>query len=177
MAIYTLFGQSGGGSIDGYTGQQANGLQFSVSQPCTLTAIWFYSAPGAVTLPVENGLFTVTGGSLVFSNSTPAWSGAAASGWVRSACSQALTAGTNYEAAVLGDGVNAWYPITSGYWTGSGITNGPLSCPNDPNYYVDGAGFSFPDVSYGTYNLWLDVEVTTAGAVPGPAYTASMASM
>ncbi len=94
MTGYTLFGQGAAGSIDSYTGQQTNGLEFSVAQPCTLTGIWFYSASGAGALPVEVGLFTVSGETLVFSNASPSWSGAAASGWVRCGCSQFLAPGT-----------------------------------------------------------------------------------
>ena len=75
MTAYTLFGQSGGGTITVDDNAYTFGVQFSVSQAATLTGIWWYSPSGAGALPTVIALYAVTGTALVHSE-TASWSGA-----------------------------------------------------------------------------------------------------
>lgn len=175
MAVYTLFGQAGApGSAAADTSNYTMGVQFKVSQAgCTLTGVWFNSATGAASVPSQIALFTAAG-TLVHSE-TASWSGAAASGWVRAAFASppSLTSGTNYVAAVFDIGGGNWYSATGAYWsTGAGsggITNGPLSAPNNAgavngqSVFNQGGALFFPSSSFNATNYWVDPEVTTAG--------------
>src|SRR5580704_12913008 len=120
MAVYTLFGQSGGATVSADSSKYTLGVQFSVSQSgCTLTGIWYNSPSGAGILPDTIALYTVTGTTLVHSEAAT-WSGAAGAGWVRAAFTSppALTSGTNYKACIFGgDGIVNMYGATSAYWS------------------------------------------------------------
>ena len=160
------------------------GTEFSLSQQCTLTNIWFYSPSGVSQLPTECGIWNVGTQTLVAGtdNSSPSWTGAAGSGWV--ACSDGssvtLAAGTNYKVAVVnGAGSPGVWSAETGpdYWASpgpaaSGITNGPLTAPDNAaatspgqSSYNVGAPFTYPGTNSGPYNYWVDVEVTP---VPPP---------
>lgn len=172
MTTYTLFGQPGtAGTVDSYTGPVNNGVKFSVSSDCTFTGIWYYSAAGCTALPSDVGLYNFDTSALIFSDSSPSWSGAAGSGWVKYTPStgHALTSGVNYMAAAgynSNDG-NEFYSITANYWTGTGVTNGPLTCVDSPDYFDVSGSFAEPTTAYGPYNIWVDVEVTTSSSVSG----------
>src|SRR5579872_549059 len=133
---FTLFGQTGGAALTADPTDYTMGVQFTVSRAAALKAIWFYSAPGAASLPGTIALYAVTGAALVASQAA-AWSGAAGSGWVRAAFGSppALASGTAYKACVFDNFGNNFYSTTAHYWdTGAGaggITNGPLSTPNN----------------------------------------------
>jgi len=181
VTAYTLFGQSGGGSLAADTNTYTMGVQFSVSLAgCTLTGMWFFSASGAGSLPETIALFAVSGGTLLHSESAT-WSGAAGSGWVRASFSSppSLTSGTAYVGAVYDSGGFNWYSGTHDYWdTGAGsggITNGPLSAPNNAGAAhgqdaFDGSGpLAFPTSSFQATNYWMDPEVTVTAATAGRA--------
>jgi hypothetical protein len=162
MTSYSLLNQAGTPSeLDSQT-NQVNGVKFTVSSAVTLTAIWVYSYAGAH-LPAAAGLYSGSG-TLVFSNTSPTWSGAAGSGWVSCACSQPLTSGITYTAAAVGPAGDSWYALTSGAW--GPVTSGPLSCTSNPNCYVLGSSLAYPSNPYAAYNIWMDVEVS-AGSTPG----------
>ena len=180
MTSYTLFSQGAtGASLTSDANPYTFGVQFSVSQPSlTLTAIWFYSAATAASLPATIALYVVSGQTLV-SSQAATWSGAAASGWVRAAWTSppALTASASYKACVFDSaGVGpGWYSATANYWSSGpgsgGITSGPLSAPN--NAGGDGGqdtfaspSLAYPASSFNAGNYWVDPEVTTAA--PGP---------
>lgn len=156
---------TGGGTIDSYTGTQVMGVKFAVSSSVNFTGFWFYSASGATQLPSEVGLFD-SSGSLVFSNTSPSWSGAAGSGWVRCAASQVIASGT-YMAAVWNGaaGGKEWYSITSGAW--GPVTNGVLSSAANADYYSDTSTFVNPSTAFSGYNTWIDVEVTASSTESG----------
>jgi hypothetical protein len=195
VTVYTLFGQSGGGTIVSDTGTYTMGMQFTLSQPATLTGIWFYSASGANALPVGCAVYAMTGagtGSIVAGseNDTPSWSGAAGSGWVK--CSYGsgpvLAASTVYKVTILKDASSQVYSATSHYWdtTGpgtGGLTSGIITAPNNAgadqgqDTFHNNPTFSYPDTSFNAANYWVDVEVTVASAPSAPAYTAFMSSM
>lgn len=175
---YTLhsqgsYGLGNGGSSSGFT----LGTQFSVSQAMNLTGIWWYSGPSAAVLPTacclwDAGTGTQIPGTL---NSSPSWSGAAGSGWVKCSYSgPVLSSGTNYVVSVFynGGSVN-WYYDLAGYWTtgagSSGLTHGPLSAPNSASavngqavFVASSGSIAFPNTTTGGYDFGVDVEVTGA---------------
>lgn len=175
MAVYTLFSQgTTGATLTADSADYTMGVQFSVSQAATLTAIWFYSASGAGALPDTIALYDVSSTSLITSQAA-SWSGAAGSGWVRAAFTSppSLTASTAYKAAVGEFSGNFFYAGVSHYWdtTGagaSGISNGPLSAPNNAgasggqDTFTSGTSLAYPSSSFGAANYWVDPEITTA---------------
>jgi Domain of unknown function (DUF4082) len=183
MGNFTLFGQPASpatltSDAVGYT----MGVQFSVSQSATLTAIWFFSATGAAVLPGTILLYAVSGTSLVHSE-TASWSGAAGSGWVQALFSSppSLTASTNYKAAVAQSSAANWYSTTANYWSSGagsgGITNGPLSAPNNAGGDGGQATFNtsvpaYPNTSFNAGNYWVDPQVTTGDVTVSGAVSA-----
>lgn len=176
MPAFTLFSQRTTAALTADTAAYTLGVQFSVSAPAKLTAVWFYSAPGATDLPATIALFTVSGASLITSQAA-SWSGAAGSGWVRAAFTAppALTAGTAYKAAVLHSTAVNWYAAIAAYWTtgagGSGISNGPLSAPNNAggaqgqDSFNLGAALTYPATTGNGANYQIDPEVTVPGGL------------
>jgi|SRR5450756_101452 len=147
-------------------------VEFSVSNPCQLNAIWFYSGSGATDLPSDIALYTASDSTLVHTE-TATWSGAAGSGSVRAefASKPTLSAATNYKAVIHQPVSTVWYSATSHYWdTGdgsAGITNGPITAPNNASVTGDGGQCTFlpstspgcPVDSFNAGNYWLDPEV------------------
>ena len=177
MAIYTLFGQPANpATLAADPTDYTMGVQFSVSAAGTLTAIWFFSAAGAVQLPGTIALFAVSGQSLVASQAA-SWSGAAGSGWVRAPFTvpPALAAGTAYKACIFDNAGSNFYSATLHYWdTGpgaSGVTNGPLSAPNSASSaqgqdtFTVGAVLAYPATVSNAANYWVDPVVSVAVAV------------
>lgn len=178
-------------SID--TGTQTMGTQFSLSEPCTLDNIWFYSPAGVSGLPASTQIWNATTQALVpGTNLAASWSGGAGSGWIANAYAGAgivLPAG-NYIATLYNDSGQEFYMETRGYFgafegvTGpatSGLTNGPLSSRSNAQvlsppggnscYFTGGTVPTFPntwDHNDGGENRWVDVEVTPASMTVGP---------
>jgi len=170
VTAYTLFSQAT--PTGGFTTSENEvtiGITFALSQSCTLNAIWWYSPSGATSLPTI-GLYEVSGQVLVATLS-PAWSGAAGSGWVRGpfVTPPVLTAVTIYKACVYLLAADSLYE-TDDYWStgpgASGLSNGPLLAPSassssdgqeDYNFAV---GISYPGTTYTSANWWIDPEVT-----------------
>lgn len=150
------------------------GTQFSLSQACTVNRIWFYSGPGLTQLPTETAIYGIGSQAIIpgTDNTSPAWSGAAGSGWVSAAAGYVLPAG-NYKAAVFNGAVTpaAWNNNTALYWStgpgGGGITAGPLSAPDDAHAaapgqasYHQGTPVHWPDTHSGPYSYWVDLDVS-----------------
>lgn len=171
MTSYTLFSQGATGQNASDDGPLTLGIQFSVSQPCTLNALWFSSPAGSTALPGTIALYTVTGGTLVHSE-TASWSGAAGSGWVRAPFTSrpSLSPGVNYVAAVFYSGAAGFYNGTNNYWSSGagagGVANGPLSAPNSASaangqdVFNSGASLAFPASTFSASNYWVDPEVS-----------------
>ncbi|MGH3409609.1 MAG: hypothetical protein ACRDRJ_45005, partial [Streptosporangiaceae bacterium] len=105
-------------------------------------------------------------------------------GWVYcdySGAGVTLAAGTNYKVAVVNGAVSpqSWNSATIDYWStgpgGSGISNGPLSAPNEADAtspgqssYNQGPAFTYPATyaTGGAPNYWVDVEVTPSSGPP-----------
>jgi Domain of unknown function (DUF4082) len=151
------------------------GMEFQLSTACTLDNIWFYSASGAGGLPTRCAIWSVSSQSEVAGtdNTAPAWSGAAASGWVSCAYGGVTLPAGDYKVAVFYGGHTPWYQATNFYWStgigGNGIVAGPISVPGvssatSPGQCTYNTGsWGYPD-SFATSgngeNYWIDVEVT-----------------
>lgn len=183
MAVYTLFGQTGGGALVSDISDYTFGMQFTLSQSASLTGIWFYSASGAASLPAACCIYTVTGAAQVVGtvNNSPTWSGAAASGWVKCTYNGSVTlnASTNYKVCVYDPGGSNQYSATAHYWdsgAGSGgLTSGIITAPNNAgadhgqdSFVNPSGGLVYPNASFNAGNYWVDVEVTTASAALPP---------
>jgi hypothetical protein len=172
--------------LGNYTNDTANnftlGMEFSLSQACTVNNVWFYSPSGVSQLPTEIGVYNVSTTTLVASNSSPSWSGAAGSGWVKAALTASLAGGTNYKVVVLnGAGSpSVWNGAVASYWStgfgGSGLTSGPITVPNNAtatspgqSSYNLGSAIAYPNTNAGPYNYGVDIEVTPATGVTGTA--------
>ena len=189
MATETIWSQASPTGAAGYATTEDNGsygLYFTVNANTTLVAIWFYSPATSTKLPTNTALYSTTSGSpgtgtLVAQNTTPSWSGAAGSGWVRdnSFPSTAITAGTIYVAQYYATDVKiqgylfpgsspaAWFPSSST----SGLINAPSlvgSAHNGP--YLNSSN-AYPSSNNSNNLNWLaDVEVTSlAPAATGAA--------
>jgi hypothetical protein len=178
------------------TQEQTLGTQFSLSEPCALNNVWFYSAPFAQALPASTQIWNTSTQALVAgTNVTASWSGGVASGWVANSYAGAgivLPAG-NYIATVFYGGGSVFYMESRGYFgsfkgdTGpatNGMTNGPLSSPSTANavnppggnscYYYGGPGPTYPndwDHGDGGESRWVDVEVTPSAVSSSPTPT------
>jgi hypothetical protein len=188
MAVYTLFGQPANpASLISDTSAYTMGVQFVTSQPATLTAIWFFSASGAVSVPGTIALFTANGagsGTLVTSQAA-SWSGAAGSGWVRAPFTTppSLTANQKYKACILDNASSLFYSSTGHYWdTGAGqngIASGPLSAPNaagsfdGQDSFFTGGSLTYPTSQFSASNYWVDPEITVSAATPSGLLMAS----
>ena len=164
------------GHLDSDTSGYTLATEFQLSKSCTLDNIWFYSASGAAARPTRCAIWNVGSQSEVSGtdNSSPAWSGAAGSGWVACSYSGVTLPAGDYKVAVFYGGGSEWYQATNGYWvTGgpgaNGITAGPVTAPSTSNATSPGqctynyASWAYPKTysSAGNgENYWVDVEVT-----------------
>ncbi|MGO8886270.1 MAG: hypothetical protein ACLP7J_06905 [Streptosporangiaceae bacterium] len=164
------------GNINSDTTAYTVATEFQVSQSCTLDNIWFYSASGAGALPSRCAIWDVSSQTVVSGtdNTSPSWSGAAASGWVACAYNGVTLPAGDYKVAVFNGGGAHWLQVTSGYWASggpgaNGITAGPVTAPatssaTSPGQstYTSGS-WAYP-VTYASggngENYWVDVEVT-----------------
>lgn len=188
MPAYDLFGEPASpATLTADTASYVLAVQFSIAsllpgQVATLTRIKWFSPPGAGILPNAIDLWQVSGASLVATQAA-SWDGAVGSGWVHAPFTSppVLTPGVAYKAAIFkNDGsVNTFYGSTPNYWSSGpgsgGITNGPLSAPN--NAGGDGGQSTFnnsnlnayPATSFNATNYWLDLEVTVTGGLAAAA--------
>jgi len=164
------------GHIDSDTTGYTLATEFQLSKSCTLDNIWYSSAPGAAALPTRCAIWNVSSQSVVSGtdNSSPAWSGAAGSGWVSCAYSGITLPAGDYKVAVFYGGGSEWYQATNGYWaTGGpgagGITAGPVSAPGTSAATSPGqatynyASWAYPQTYASAGDgecYWVDVEVT-----------------
>ncbi len=189
----TIWSQASPTGVSGYATTTENGtygVYFTVDAASTLTAIWFYSPSGATSLPTATALYsttsTPTSGTLLASNSSPSWSGAAGSGWVRdnSFPATALSTGTIYVGAYYGASFKQGYIYTGAApaaWFPSSSPSGLITAPEDITTtlycnapYLNSSN-AFPSTAINGANInWLaDVEVSAGGT--GPAQIAGPA--
>jgi Domain of unknown function (DUF4082) len=163
--------------------EQTMGTEFTLSEACALNNIWFYSPPDSTQLPTRCAIWDVGNQQVVSStdNSSPSWSGGAASGWVACSYSGVILPASEYKVTVYTPGgSDNFYQETEDYYGGggpasSGITYGPLSAPDTVNATPPGqstyqhGGWLYPDTydtEFNGQNRWVDVEVTPSPAVP-----------
>jgi hypothetical protein len=175
----------GGLGIANDTNNETMGTEFTLSEPCTLNNIWFYSPHGVSALPGGCMIWDVATRQIVpgTENLSASWSGPAGSGWVSSAYSGVTLPAGDYVTAVYYAGGDRFYIEQNKYFGGggpasaAGIVAGPLTAPNVTNasppgnsrYHLGGIAFpdSFDDDDDGE-TRWVDVEVTPAGSGPPP---------
>ena len=159
-------------------GSYTLGLQFSVSEACTVSKVWHYSPSGASALPSWCGIWAVSGESIYAQQASPSWSGAAGSGWVY--CTNfpatSLAASTQYKVSTFGDPGATWFTVITGYFTSggaaaSGIVNGPLTIPATGSASPSqgsansGATLAYPGTDLpSAENDWIDIEVQPQSA-------------
>ena len=185
------------------TEAQTMGTQFTLSEPCALDNVWFYSPPFAADLPASTQIWDASTQTLVGgTNLTASWSGEIASGWVANSYRSAgvvLPAG-NYIGTVYYAGGKVLYMESRGYFGSfqgnagpatNGLVNGPLSSPSQANafnppggnscYFQGGTSPTYPnswDTHDGGENRWVDIEVNpvSASSSPTPTPTATSTS-
>lgn len=153
------------------------GLEFSLSTASTINNIWFYSPATVTQLPTAVGVYQVSNTTLVATNSSPSWSGAAGSGWISAPLTGSLSAGTRYKAVVFNGAVTPaiWNPAAANYWStgfgANGLVSGPITAPNNAtatspgqNSYHLGNVIHFPDTNVGPFDYGLDIELTPLAA-------------
>lgn len=177
MTVYSIWGQaapSPSPSSGSSGGGRTYSTIFTLSSSGSLTGIWYYSFSADGSLPTACGVFDVATKTLVASNTSPSWSGALGSGWVKCTFDGSVTldnradgyaVSIQYPLATKGFN-NVTFPITSGIITAPtadtyGTTNAPLA---------GASTLTYPNTSGGGLNWFADVEVTT-GAGTNPAGT------
>jgi hypothetical protein len=158
------------------TGEQTMATEFTLSQECTLNNIWFYSPPGVTVLPSRCAIWDVATQTVVAGtdNTSPAWTGAAGSGWLACPYMGVTLPAGDYKTSVYYGGGEKFYTEYTHYFAApgaaaNGIVNGPLTAPNVANAsppgqttYLTGS-WGYPNEFDGDDNgetRWVDVEVT-----------------
>lgn len=167
-----------GTGVDGY----AFGVVFTLAAAAPLTGIRYYSAPEETVLPSKCGIFDVATKTIVpgTENDSPAWSGAAGSGWVTCSYDGSATLDTRtagYCALIL------WPSGGKSYRTVTyPVTGGGLAAPAADVYGSANAPFAFawqyPDKSGaapggGGYDWGIDVVLADPAL---PEFSASLQS-
>lgn len=166
------------------------GTEFTLAQPCTLNAIRFYSPPTATSLPTKCAIYSVPGQTIVSGtlNSSPSWSGAAASGWISVPYSGVTLPAGEYKVAVSAPAGKFNATTGPNYWQSpgpgaNGIVNGPITAPNNASATSPGQSsyqvapdIAFPATNTGPYTYWVDIQVTPI-PVSGSAALSAAASL
>ncbi len=196
-ASYTLHNQSTSGySPEPDTIPYTLGVQFSVSQACALAGIWFYSPGDVGGVPTDCVVWNAntqaqipgTHVSSVVWTVNPAKQG----DWVKCAYDGSVTLqpSVNYVASVFYADIGSvqWFGGFGNFWGSggpgqNGITNGPLTAPNNAGAvngqapYSASSTLAFPSTNFSNDDWGVDVEVIPVQSSTGPAYTAYMSSM
>lgn len=181
-------GDGTNGGVSALTGGYNIGPQVSVTVPCKLLRIWFYSATSqfsgsaAAALPTRCGIWDVNTQLEVAGtdNSSVSWkkpdgtAGSAGQGWLYcdySSSGVTLQASHPYKVNAWYAGGSTWRTAQSPYWSAgnpgaNGITMGPLAAPNTTSASVGQESWNGPNLAWAypsSYsnpeNDWIDVEV------------------
>jgi hypothetical protein len=176
-ATYRLWPSTNGPSVSAGDFQPYTmGMQFSVSQDCTLTAVYWWRALLTDQPPTLCGVYDVASQTLLAAMEAFTSPGTS-TGWIKTVLASPLplTAGTAYKVAVF-SATELDYSITSLYWTGtgdgaSGITTGIITAPNDAtaggqDSFNAGSTAAYPASAFNASNYWIDLEVQTGGGAP-----------
>lgn len=137
------------------------GVEFTPSVNGWISGIRFYKGSGNTGTHI--GALWTTSGSLL---GQVTFTGESASGWQQATFSAPIpvTAGTTYIASYLAP--NGGYSVDSGYFSSTGVTNGPLTAPQSSavtlgnGLYGYSGSLAFPGNSYNATNYWVDVVFT-----------------
>lgn len=92
------------GTSNDIAANYALSTEIDLARSCTAQYIWFYSPATVTQLPTVTDIWSINSGGLtgvnVYTNPAPGWSGAAGSGWVRSAVSSLTLPAGKYRVAV-----------------------------------------------------------------------------
>lgn len=173
MTVYRVWPSTNGDVLAQDQNDYSFGMEFTLSEAAPLTGIWWWSATGAAVLPSACMIYDVNSQTIVSgtNNTSPSWSGAAGSGWVKCTYdgSVTLNAGQRYKVVVQGGSAN-WLSATQAYFTtgpgSAGLTAGPITVFSNATADVGQdtllTGTGYPGTSAGNgQNFWVDVEVTT----------------
>ena len=153
------------------------GVEYKLSQSCTVNNMWFYSPAGVTQLPTDTAIYSQSSQTIVAGshNASPAWSGAAGSGWVSAAVTGVTLPAGSYRPVVYNAAATpAIFNATTGSYWGSGgpgtngLTFGPITAPNNAtadtpgqsSYNQGPPGPAFPGTNVGPFTYWVDMEVT-----------------
>jgi hypothetical protein len=140
--------------------------EVDLAQPCLTGPSYFWSLPGAASLPTAVGVWNIASQQLVASNVAPAWTNAltgaaavAGGGKIATTFPAVLLPPGRYKVSVwnANGGLGAWSPRVYNYFgTGagaSGISWGPVSSPSfgngQPNYIFQPSPGSVPPYTDG----------------------------
>lgn len=194
MTAYRLWPSTDGPSNNtADTGTYTLGMQFSLSTPGKVTAIYFWRAPhnsdgfdSPGLTPTRCGIFDVAShpagpANTVFDFTNPGGT----TGWIRQAVDGPdLEASRAYKVCVYSLGTtDSWYSSTPFYWSAtdglpgaSGITSGIIIAPNNDSstsgqdaFVTGGADLNYPGDSFHANNYWIDVEITVDDSSPSVA--------
>lgn len=138
-----------------------NGMTFYSTVAGTINGIWQYSDSsfGTVTLPEEIYLYEKSTETLVASNTSPSWSGAAGSGWVYAAFSSpvSITANTVYMAAPGSLTTGSWF-VDNETAGATALSNTPLFMEDDgQGWYQDSGAYGYPSSQLSGWSWYIDV--------------------
>ncbi len=162
-------------AVNNDTTTAVSGTAFTLSQACTLNKVWVYSGTGATGLPSRVGIWN-TGTHTEVSgtdNSSPSWSGAAASGWVSVSYSGVTLPAGNYSVAFYnGSGVKCYADTHNHFFAGTNPKGGGTVGGPGWNGISRGGGILVaPNVAGGPSLTYDDSSGTFAGQSmyqPGP---------
>lgn len=164
-----------GPGVNNDTTVAVSGTAFTLSRACTLNRIWFYSPSGALGLPSRVGIWNTSGQTEVpgTDNSSPSWSGAAASGWVSvSYGSVTLAAGTYMVAFFNGNGQKIYTDTPNYFFSGTDPVGGAaVGGPGWNGLSFGGGILTAPNVANGPLLVYDDASGTKPGQTayqPGP---------
>ena len=184
MATWRLWPATNGGTVTTDASTTDLGVQFTVSQPVTLTGYFIWVPATGSTIAQTFRLWTTTNGTsgTIVGSSTVASGTLTAGAWNFTALSPgvALSPGTTYVASVTYTGAGNHYGATVSYWTtggggAAGITSGPLSAPKASSALGTAQGcFNEPSTagfpataSSNQANFWVNVQVNDGVPLPG----------
>ena len=172
------------------------GTEFTLSENCTLSNIWFYSPATVTQLPTQCAIWNVSTQTMVAGTlqTSPSWSGAAGSGWVSTPYSDVTLPAGDYKVSVWNASASGtgtgWNNYAIDYFTTldgqNGIVTGPITVPDattatspgQATYANSSTTFLYPDTYVATegQSYWVDAEVTPQ-VTPPPAAAPVLYSM
>jgi hypothetical protein len=98
---------------------QSFGTDFKLSAACTLNKLWFYSPSGVTQLPTACRIYEISSQTIVAGtdNESPAWSGAAGSGWVACDYTGVTLPAGDYKATIYYGGSELFYQENLHYFS------------------------------------------------------------